>query len=69
MSVYKMTEIVGTSKENFADATRIAIERASQTIRNIGWFEVKEERGLVKDGKVSEFQVKLSIGFRLDDAG
>lgn len=67
MKVYKMTEIVGTSKENFADATRVAVERAAKTIRNIGWFEVKEERGVVADGKVSEFQVKLAIGFRLED--
>lgn len=67
MSVYKMTEIVGTSKDSFAEATRVAIERASKTIRNVGWFEVKEQRGLVKDGTVSEFQVKLAIGFRLDD--
>lgn len=66
MSVYKMTEIVGTSSESFAEATRVAIERASKTIRNIGWFEVMEQRGLVKDGRVSEFQVKLSIGFKLE---
>ncbi len=67
MSVYKMTELVGTSPESFADATRTAIERASKTIRNIGWFEVTEQRGMVKDGKVSEFQVKLAIGFKLED--
>ncbi len=62
-----MTDIVGTSANSFADATKAAIERAGKTIRNINWFEVKEQRGLVKDGKVSEFQVKLQIGFRLED--
>jgi flavin-binding protein dodecin len=66
-AVYKMTEIVGSSPDGFAEATKIAVERAAKTIRNIGWFEVKEQRGLVKDGKVSEFQVRVELGFRLDD--
>lgn len=66
MSVYKMAEVVGTSKESFENAVRQAVERASDTLRNIGWFEVKELRGLVKEGKVEEFQVKVSIGFRLE---
>jgi len=66
MSVYKMAEVVGTSKESFENAVRQAVERASDTLRNIGWFEVKEMRGLVKEGKVEEFQVKVSIGFRLE---
>jgi len=67
MSVYKMVEVVGTSKESFADATRHAVERASSTLRNVSWFEVKEERGTVKEGKVNEFQVKVAVGFRLED--
>ena len=67
MSVYKMTEIVGTSPTSFAEATRAAVKRASKTIRHMGWFEVVEERGMIKDGEVAEFQVKLKIGFKLDD--
>ncbi len=67
MAVYKMTEIVGTSTESYADATRTAVERASKTVRGIGWFEVKEMRGRVKEGKVLEYQVKVAIGFTLED--
>lgn len=67
MSIYKMTEIVGTSGESFEVAIKTAIERASKTVRNIDWFEIKEQRGSVKNGRVSEFQVKLSVGFRLED--
>ncbi|MBM3466195.1 MAG: dodecin domain-containing protein, partial [Armatimonadetes bacterium] len=52
--------------ESFENAVGQAVERASDTLRNIGWFEVKELRGLVKEGKVEEFQVKVSIGFRLE---
>lgn len=67
MAVYKMTEIVGTSTEGFEAATQIAVARAAKTLRNVSWFEVKEQRGTVKDGKVGEFQVKISVGFKLED--
>jgi dodecin len=67
MAVYKMAEIVGTSPTSFAEATKEAVKRASKTIRNMGWFEVVEQRGAIKDGVVSEFQVKIKIGFKIDD--
>lgn len=66
MSVYKMTEIVGTSKTSFYEAVKEGIKRASKSIRHIGWFEVVEERGRV-DGDDIEFQVKMKIGFKLED--
>lgn len=64
---YKLTEIVGTSKKSYADATSNAIRKASKTLRNISWFEIKEMRGHVADGKVDEFQVRVVLGFRLED--
>lgn len=64
--VYKLAELVGTSKVSFADAAQTAVARASETVRNLDWFEVTELRGAVRDGRVSQFQVKLKIGFRLD---
>jgi dodecin len=63
---YKKIEVVGTSPTSFAEATKGAIEEASKTIRHISWFEVAEMRGAVKDGKVSEFQVTLRLGFKLE---
>jgi flavin-binding protein dodecin len=64
--VYKMTEIVGTSTKSFAEAASGAVERACETLRNVDWFEVTELRGAVRNGRVSQYQVKLKIGFRLD---
>jgi flavin-binding protein dodecin len=66
MAVYKKIEIVGTSPVSFAEATRAAVEEASKTVRNMSWFEVAEQRGAVKDGKVLEFQVTIRIGFRVE---
>ena len=64
--IYKLVEIVGTSSESFARAADAGVERASQTLRNIDWFEVVEMRGRVEDGKVMQYQVKMKVGFRLD---
>ena len=65
--VYKMTEIVGTSKDSFADAVKKGVKRASKTLRNLNWFEVTDQRGLIKDGEVAEFQVTIKVGFKLED--
>jgi hypothetical protein len=65
--VYKITEIVGTSPVSFAEAAKEGVKRASKNLRNLGWFQVTEERGLIKDGQVAEFQVTVKIGFKLDD--
>ena len=64
--VYKLVEIVGTSDESFAKAVASGVERASETLRNVDWFEVSELRGRVEKGKVSQYQVKMKVGFRLD---
>jgi dodecin len=65
--IYKLVEIVGTSNESFASAVEAGVERASETLRHIDWFEVTELRGRVANGKVAQFQVKMKVGFRLDD--
>jgi flavin-binding protein dodecin len=64
-NVYKIVEVVGSSATGIEDAIEKAIARASSTIRDIRWFEVKETRGHVADGKVAHYQVTLRIGFTL----
>jgi flavin-binding protein dodecin len=62
---YKLIELVGASGTSMEDAIQNAIARANQTLKNLDWFEVVEARGLIQDGKVNQFQVKLKVGFRL----
>ena len=62
---YKLIELVGVSSESIEDAIQGAISRANQTLRNLDWFEVTETRGLIQEGKINQFQVKLKVGFRL----
>ena len=66
-NVYKIVEIVGSSPTGIEDAIEKAISRASSTLRDIRWFEVKETRGHVEDGRVAHYQVTLKIGFTLAD--
>ncbi|MFW6191886.1 MAG: dodecin [Gemmatimonadota bacterium] len=66
-ATYKSIELVGTSTESYEDATASAIDRASETMRELRWFEVVEQRGHVEDGRVSEYQVRLRVWFHLDD--
>ena len=65
--VYKIVELVGSSKDSVSDAIQAAITRASATIRNLRWFEVVEVRGGVSDGAVQHYQVTLKVGFTLDE--
>jgi dodecin len=67
-NVYKKIELVGSSREGVDDAIRGAIRKASETVRNLDWFEVKEIRGWIQDGEAQHFQVTIEVGFRLDDA-
>jgi dodecin len=66
--VYKTVEVTGSSPDVISDAVRTAVAKASQTLRNLEWFEVTEIRGQVEGGAVAHFQVGLKVGFRLDDA-
>ncbi len=65
--VYKLVEIVGTSGDSFAKAVSQGVERASKSLRNLDWFEVTEMRGRIEKGRVAQYQVKLKVGFRLED--
>ncbi|MCM5678437.1 dodecin family protein [Schlegelella sp. S2-27] len=65
--IYKLLELTGSSTVGTDDAVQRAIAKASETIRNIHWFEVIETRGHVADGKVAHWQVTLKIGFTLED--
>ncbi|WP_354698461.1 Dodecin [Paraconexibacter sp. AEG42_29] len=64
--VYKSIEVTGSSTESVDDAVRKAVAKASQTVRNLEWFEVGDVRGHIADGAVAHFQVTVKLGFKLD---
>jgi len=64
--IYKAVELVGTSPQSFDDAARKAVKRAGETLRDLQWMEVLEQRGYIKGGEVKEFQVKVRVWFGLE---
>ncbi|MET8953060.1 MULTISPECIES: dodecin [unclassified Streptomyces] len=66
-NTYRVTEIVGSSPEGVDQAVRNAISRASQTLRNLDWFEVTQVRGRIENGRIEDYQVGLKVGFRLEE--
>ena len=63
--VYKKIELVGSSHDSVEAAIGGAISRAAETLKNLDWFEVKEIRGNIQDGKVGWYQVTIDVGFRV----
>ncbi|HEY0809751.1 MAG TPA: dodecin [Longimicrobiales bacterium] len=64
--VYKVIELTGSSTNGIEDAVRGAITRASETVRNLRWFEVVETRGHIEGDHIAHWQVTIKIGFTLD---
>jgi len=65
---FKIIELCGVSENSYADATKNAVAKAAETLRNLDWFEVLNQRGVIRDGKVAEYQVVLKVGFRLESS-
>ena len=66
--IYKVIELVGSSETSIEDAINNAVSRASETLRNLRWFEVVQTRGQIQDGKVHFYQVMLKVGFTMEGA-
>jgi flavin-binding protein dodecin len=64
--VYKKIDVVGCSSESIEKAVEAAVAKASESLRGMSWFEMKEVRGAIKDGKPTEWQVTLQLGFKLE---
>lgn len=64
-TVFKGVEIVGTSDQSFSHAIEVAVRRARQTLHNLSWFVVKEQRGGLQQGRL-EYQVTLCVYFKQD---
>ncbi len=65
--VYKKIELVGTSKVSLEDAIKTAVAKASETVKDLRWFEVVETRGQIEDGVIAYWQVTVKIGFTVQD--
>jgi flavin-binding protein dodecin len=66
-SVYKVIELVGTSTESWEKAARAAVERASQSLRDLRVAEVVELDMQITDGKVEAYRAKVKVSFKFEE--
>jgi dodecin len=65
-SVYRVTEVIGTSPESWAAAARNAVETAGNTIRDLRIAEATRFDVTIQDGKVAEYRVRLDVSFKYE---
>ncbi len=66
MSVYKMIEIIGTSPTSWEDATRVAIETAGETLRDLRVAEITKLDVRLDDGEIVEYRARVMISFKFE---
>ena len=65
-SVYRVTEVIGTSAESWEAAARNAVEVAAKSVRDLRVAEVLRQDLTIENGSVSSYRVKLAISFKYD---
>ena len=65
-SVYRVTELVGTSSESWERAAAAAVETASHTLRDLRIAEVVELDLVIEEGRVRAYRTKLKISFNYE---
>jgi dodecin len=65
-SVYRVTELVGTSAESWEAAAKSAIETASKSLRDLRVAEVVRQDMTIENGKVSNYRVRLNVSFKYE---
>jgi flavin-binding protein dodecin len=65
-SVYRVTEVIGVSKESWEAAARNAVQAAGKSIRDLRLAEVIRQDVTIENGQVSDYRVRLGISFRYE---
>ncbi len=67
MSVARVTELSATSDQSFEDAINQAVNRATQTLRNVESAWVKDQNVLIENNSIQGYKVNLAITFVLEE--
>ena len=68
-SVYRVTELVGTSATSWEAAAKSAIETASKSLRDLRVAEVVEQDMVIEKGKVTAYRTKVKLSFKYEGGG
>ena len=65
-SVYRVTELVGTSRTSWEDAARNAVETAGRTLRDLRVAEITKTDVVIENGKIVAYRAKVSLSFKYE---
>jgi dodecin len=65
-SVYRITEVVGTSPDSWAAAAKTAVETAAKSVRDLRVAEVVRQDVTIENGGIVQYRVRLAIGFKYE---
>ena len=65
-SVYRVTQVIGTSTDSWEAAARAAVETAARTVRDLRVAEVDKLDVTIENGKISNYRAKLNISFKYE---
>ncbi|HTX13120.1 MAG TPA: dodecin family protein [Solirubrobacteraceae bacterium] len=65
-SVYRVTEVIGTSADSWAAAAHNAVETAARSVRDLRVAEVLRQDVTIENGTITSFRVRLGISFKYD---
>lgn len=68
-SVYRVTEVIGTSSHSWEEAARNAVETASSSLREVRVAEVVRQDVTVENGRLASYRVRLNISFKYEPGG
>jgi flavin-binding protein dodecin len=66
MSVYRVTDVIGTSTESWEAAARNAVETAASTVRELRVAEVVRQDVTIENGQVTSYRIRLAISFKYE---
>jgi flavin-binding protein dodecin len=65
-TVYRVTEVIGTSSNSWEDAAKNAVKTAASTLRDLRIAEITKLDVRIEDGKISQFRARLALSFKYD---
>ena len=65
-TVYRVTEVIGTSGNSWEDAVRNAVKTASGSLRDLRIAEIAKLDVKIEDGKVTQFRARLALSFKYE---
>jgi flavin-binding protein dodecin len=67
-SIYRVTEVIGTSPTSWEEAAKNAVETAGQTLRDLRVGEIVRFDVTIQDGKVTHYRARVNISFKYESA-